>query len=90
MAQPIARVGDKTSHGGTVSTGSTKMMVGGQMVACVGDSVPCAIAAHNAGGPPKITSGSPKILLNGKPVAVHGSTTSCGATLIATTPKVSA
>ena len=76
MNRPLIRVGDSTSHGGTVKTGSANMIVDGQPVARMGDTVSCPL--H---GDTTIDSGSPTYITDGQPTAREGDTTACGATL---------
>jgi uncharacterized Zn-binding protein involved in type VI secretion len=80
MAGPVIRLGDKTSHGGTVLEASSFTSSGGIGVARVGDKVSCPLPGH---GTCPIVSGDPTMIVDGQPVARHGDKTSCGATLIA-------
>ncbi|MGB9098676.1 PAAR domain-containing protein [Erwinia sp.] len=73
------RKGDKTSHGGTVQTGSETMIVGGIGVARKGDKVSCPLPGH---GTTIITEGNSEYLDHGIPVAFHGHKCGCGCTLI--------
>ncbi|AOI79136.1 MULTISPECIES: PAAR domain-containing protein [Burkholderia] len=75
----IIRVGDATSHGGQVVTGSAVSEVMGRPVARLGDTCVCPIAGHQACF---IAEGDPKVIVDGKPAAFDGHKTSCGATLI--------
>jgi uncharacterized Zn-binding protein involved in type VI secretion len=61
----IIRIGDKTSHGGAVQSGS----VAGLGVARKGDKVSCPIEGH---GPTTIVEGHPGYLDNGIHVAFQG------------------
>jgi len=78
MAGPLIRLGDKTSHGGTVVEASLVSDIGGIGIARVGDKVACP--AH---GMQMIVSGDMSLVVDGKPAARHGDMVSCGATLIA-------
>lgn len=78
MSQPLIRVGDKTSHGGEVTTGSPNMIVDGKEVARLGDKATCPLHGDTV-----IGAGSPTYITDGQPTARHGDTTACGATLIA-------
>ncbi|PHV24928.1 hypothetical protein CSQ93_26620 [Janthinobacterium sp. BJB426] len=80
MAGPVIRLGDKTSHGGTVLEASAVSDSGGIGMARVGDKVACPLPGH---GVCPIVSGDPGFIVDGKPVARHGDKTSCGALLIA-------
>nr|WP_314547713.1 PAAR domain-containing protein [uncultured Massilia sp.] len=74
----IIRVGDRTSHGGTVLEGHPFVLVLGKPVAGVGHRVSCPRCA----GDPVIAQGSMFVTMMGIEVAVEGMKTSCGATLI--------
>jgi uncharacterized Zn-binding protein involved in type VI secretion len=78
MAAALIRLGDKTSHHGTVVEASQLSDSGGVGIARVGDKVSCPRHSNVT-----IASGDPTMLVDGKPVARHGDKTSCGATLIA-------
>lgn len=71
-------VGDKTSHGGKVLTGSAADRIDGKAIARVGDWVSCRKHGRNL-----IVEGSAVAMINGTPVAVEGCKTECGITLIA-------
>lgn len=75
----IVRIGDKTTHGGAVLTGSGTMKFGGVGVARKGDKVSCPIEGH---GPTTIVEGNPNYLDQGIPVAFQGHKCGCGCTLI--------
>lgn len=75
----IVRIGDKTTHGGAVLTGSGTMKFGGVGVARKGDKVSCPIEGH---GPTTIVEGNPNYLDQGVPVAFQGHKCGCGCTLI--------
>jgi len=79
MARAWVRLGDKTSHGGTVIQASAYTYSGGIQVARVGDLVKCPKKGH---GTCPIVSGDNTLIVDGKPVARHGDKTSCGASLI--------
>ncbi len=78
MAGPLIRLGDKTSHGGTVVEASLVSDIGGIGIARLGDKVSCPV--H---GDQTIATGDMTMLVDGKPVARHGDETGCGAKLIA-------
>jgi uncharacterized Zn-binding protein involved in type VI secretion len=75
---PAARVGDPTSHGGTiVGPGVPSVLIGGQPAAVVGDQTTCPLfsgvppnQAPHIGGP--IVTGSSTVLIGGKPAARVG------------------
>ena len=75
----IVRIGDKTTHGGAVLTGSGTMKFGGVGVARKGDKISCPIEGH---GPTTIVEGNPNYLDQGIPVAFQGHKCGCGCTLI--------
>ena len=78
MPGPVIRLGDKTSHGGSVLEGSPHSDSGGIAIARLGDKVSCP--KHGNG---TIASGDQTMIVDGKPAARDGDKTSCGATLIA-------
>ncbi len=80
MAQFVIVVGDKTSHGGIVISGTPTTDIDGKPVARVGDKVTCPCRGH--GGITVIVSGDPTCIVNGRAVARHGDKTACGATLL--------
>ncbi len=80
MPGAFIRLGDKTSHGGTVIEASPTTTSGDIAVARMGDKTTCPLPGH---GSTPITVGDPTTIVDGKPVARHGDLTACGATLIA-------
>jgi uncharacterized Zn-binding protein involved in type VI secretion len=81
MSKPFIRLGDKTSHGGTVLEASAQTDSGNIKVARVGDKVSCPIPGH---GTCPIVSGDFSLIVDGKAVARQGDKTACGAVLIPT------
>ena len=79
MARALIRLGDSTSHGGSVIGASGKSMSGSIAIARIGDKVTCPIKGH---GTNPIVSGDPTFIVDGQPVARQGDKTACGATLI--------
>jgi len=79
MARPQARLGDMTSHGGTIITGSLTTMVNGRPVARMGDMHVCPIPYH---GVTPIVTGSLKTTTDGRPNARIGDVTGCGAVIV--------
>jgi uncharacterized Zn-binding protein involved in type VI secretion len=79
----VIRLGDPTSHGGTVIAASSRAIVNGIPVARQGDACTCPIRGHSGC---VIAEGDPVVVLDGIPVAFEGHKTSCGATLIASIP----
>lgn len=84
--KPAIRLGDSTSHGGTVTSAAATTTLFGKQVACVGDAVSCPKDGHNNC---TIAEGDPGWLVGGKPVALDGHKASCGAVLISSLPQVS-
>ena len=72
-------VGAKTSHGGTVISGSPHTTHNGIPVARKGDKVICKKCKKVT----TILSGDPSFVVDGEPIARGGDVTSCGAKLIA-------
>ncbi len=70
-------VGDTTTGGGTVVSGSPFTDIDGKPVARIGDSVVCM--RH---GPTVIVSGDSTMIIDGQPVARHGDGVACGCSLI--------
>ncbi|MBA0039018.1 PAAR domain-containing protein [Pantoea sp. BIGb0393] len=75
----IIRVGDKTTGGGQVKSGSEKMIFQAIGVARINDPVSCPILGHS---PSYIAQGHPTMKDNGVAVAFDGYKCSCGCTLI--------
>lgn len=73
-------IGDTTSHGGVVISGSPTTTVQGRPVARVGDMVTCPLCKPHVF---PIIEGLPMFTDNHMAVALHGHKTACGATLIA-------
>ena len=80
MSRPVIVVGDRTSHGGVVLTGSPFSDVNGKGIARIGDKVTCPQKGH--GSVTTIVTGDLTDMIDGSPVARHGDKTACGATLI--------
>jgi len=79
MAGEIIRLGDKTSHGGTVLEGSPTDICMGKPIAYVGHQTHCPKCKGNY----PIVEGVMTTTLYGKGVAVAGMKTACGAVLVA-------
>jgi uncharacterized Zn-binding protein involved in type VI secretion len=80
----VIRLGDATSHGGKVIAASGTSFVNGIAVARQGDACVCPVNGHASC---VIAEGDPMVLDRGMPVAFEGHKTSCGATLISSTPS---
>ena len=78
--RPI-RVGDSTTHGGTVLPTSHTLKIGEKEAAGLGDEVQCPRCGLTV-----ITGCDRSWRLGGTFVALHGHGTSCGATLISSLP----
>ncbi|MFJ3261739.1 PAAR domain-containing protein [Pseudomonas sp. NPDC086581] len=83
----VIRIGDKTTSGGTVLSGSVKMIFAGIGVARVGDPVSCPIPGH---GPTVVAEGHPSYEDNGALVAFHGHRCACGCALLTSLPEATA
>jgi len=81
----VVRLGDSSSHGGTVITASSKVRVGGAPVARIGDLHSCPVSGH---GITAITSGAARCKVEGSPVARDGDVVGCGAVLVASQVRV--
>ncbi|QYF94760.1 PAAR domain-containing protein [Massilia sp. PAMC28688] len=79
MAGEIIRMGDKTSHGGTVLEGSQTDICMGKPIAYIGHKTQCP----QCKGTYPIVEGVMTTTLYGKGVAVAGMKTACGAVLVA-------
>lgn len=78
MGSPVARLGDKSSHGGTIISSASRTYINGKLVARKGDLHSCPIKGH---GVTPITSGSDSVLVEGQSLARIGDTVGCGATI---------
>lgn len=79
MAGEIIRMGDATSHGGTVIEGWPTATYMGKPIALVGHKTSCP----KCGGTYPIIQGVSTVTFSGMSVAVAGMKTACGAVLIA-------
>lgn len=84
-ARQIIRVGDTTSHGGTVLEGFANYNIHGRNAAGVGHKVHCP----KCKGDFVIIEGSPTNTCMGVPISTEGMLTPCGATLIASVTNAS-
>lgn len=78
-ARPIIRVGDKTTHGGTVLEGFSSYDIDGRAAAGLGHKVDCP----KCKGVFPIIEGVPSFAIGDSLVAIEGMKTACGAALIA-------
>jgi uncharacterized Zn-binding protein involved in type VI secretion len=84
MSLQLIVVGDSTSHGGRVISGSETHMVGDKRIARLFDLVDCP-QKYPDGRPHginKIIEAHPTFTIGGKRVALHGHRTECGCALI--------
>ncbi|MGR7483756.1 PAAR domain-containing protein [Klebsiella aerogenes] len=80
--QGVIRIGDSTTHGGTVLEGSSGVKFGDKEVSCLGDKVSCP--EH---GDTYIAEGDEGSKINGKPVALNNHHCGCGCLLISSLPN---
>lgn len=85
MPLPIVRLGDSTSHGGTVISASSTHLIDGTGIARVGDRITCPLPGH---GINSIVEGAATYLIAGRMVALHGHHCMCGCTLISSLSTV--
>jgi uncharacterized Zn-binding protein involved in type VI secretion len=76
----VIYVGDKTSHGGVVLTGSFRITLNGRGAARKFDKVSCPRCGDN-----EIVEGNDRMRDGDIPLAFHGHKTRCGAVLLAST-----
>jgi uncharacterized Zn-binding protein involved in type VI secretion len=81
-----ARLGDTSSHGGTIVSASSDTFVNGIAVARQGDLHSCPLRGH---GITPLNSTS-RVLVNGRPVVRVGDTAGCGAIVTVGSPNVNA
>lgn len=79
MARMWVVLGDSTSSGGKVITGSPFTDIDASPVARVSDKATCP--THKGVFP--IVDGDPTTIIDGQPVALHGSRMACGCTVLA-------
>ena len=73
MGKLIAVVGDRTTKGGYIITGSGPATCGGRSIALVGDLVTCPKCRSKG----QIVEGAPNLTFHGKPAAYHGCRVAC-------------
>ena len=79
---PAAKVGDTSTHGGTiVGPGEPTVLIAGMPAAVVGDTHVCVIPPPTAGPhpPTPIAQGSTTVFFGGKPAVRVGDICGCGA-----------
>ena len=79
MGRPAARMGDTTSHGGSVVAGCLTVLIGGMPAARVGDMHTCPMVTGTVPhvGGPILPPGSPTVLIGGMPAARVGDMATC-------------
>ncbi|MBP0588352.1 PAAR domain-containing protein [Paraburkholderia sp. LEh10] len=87
MARIVIVVGDSTSHGGRVITGSDTHTIGDRPIARLGDLVDCPQMYPDGSphGVNRIIEADPSFTIDGQQVALHGHHTECGCSLIGST-----
>lgn len=87
---PAARVGDISTHGGTiVGPGAATVLVGGRPAAVVGDLHVCVLPP--SGHQPTVSlfpTGSATVFVAGRPALRRGDTSLCGAAAAVGAPTV--
>ncbi|HSF97381.1 MAG TPA: PAAR domain-containing protein [Ornithinibacter sp.] len=85
-----ARVGDQSTHGGTVvGPGVPTVLIGGMPAAVVGDMHACVIPSpppHPPATP--FPAGSSTVLIQGRPALRQGDSCVCGASVLVGLPTV--
>ncbi|WP_145567082.1 PAAR domain-containing protein [Yersinia aleksiciae] len=79
MPKGFVLLGDKTTHGGSVISASSTVVVNGKKVALIGDEVSCPVTGH---GTNPIVEGSSEWASDGKAVVVDGCHCQCGCQVI--------
>lgn len=89
----LARVGDPTTHGGTISgPGVPNVTIGGKTAAVMGDMHTCP-QVYPGGAPHGATpfpTGNPKILIGGKPALTTDCFAVCTAAPVIVDPRITA
>jgi uncharacterized Zn-binding protein involved in type VI secretion len=79
MGLAVARLGDKSDHGGKIITACVETFAEGQLIARVTDKHDCPIAGH---GVTPIQTGSSQYIVEGQQAARTNSVCGCGAKII--------
>ena len=78
-----ARIGDPTSHPGTiVGPGVATVLMAGQPAAVMGDTHACSFPPPAPHPPTVIVKGSGTVLIAGRPAARVGDMAACGASIV--------
>ncbi|MBN3839269.1 PAAR domain-containing protein [Burkholderia sp. Ac-20349] len=86
MGNAIARLGDSSDHGGTITSASGDVLVNGIGAARAGDTHVCPISGHGT----TTLSSTSTVMVNGRAVVRIGDTAGCGAKITRGSPSVSA
>ena len=70
-------LGDRTDHGGRVTSASSKETIDGRGIARIHDEVSCPLHGTNV-----IVEGHSEVTIEGRPLAFEGARTKCGSRLI--------
>jgi len=88
---PAAKLGDTTTHGGTImGPGAPTVLIAGMPAAVAGDMHVCPIPPSPAGPhpPTPFSVGSTTVLIEGKPAIRVGDICGCGAASVLGEPTV--
>jgi len=83
MASLIARLGDTSTHGGSIITSASKTYAEGPLAARKTDILACPIHGPN----PIVSNVADAVPIEGQPAAKHGSVCACGAVIISGATK---
>ncbi|OCG21367.1 MULTISPECIES: PAAR domain-containing protein [unclassified Gilliamella] len=81
MGKSVVRLGDPTTHGGSVISASSTTIIEGKTVALIGDLVSCPKKGH---GINKIIEGAKTSFSDGKAVVLDQCLCECGCKVVAT------
>lgn len=81
MGKHVVRLGDPTSHGGTVVSAAGNYSIMGKPVARMGDKCTCPLPGHSNC---VIVEGDPTWTIDGRHVALEGHKLSCGGVVLST------
>ena len=76
------RIGDMTSHGGVIITGSSNTSINGIPCSRIGDLHACPIHGINV-----IVTGAPHCTVTGRPTSRIGDMCACGAVIVTGSPN---
>ncbi len=87
MGEAIARLGDRSDHGGQIISGAARTLVNGIPAARKGDQHSCPLDGH---GVTPIVTGSDTTVIEGRPAARVGDRAGCGAVITSGSPNAEA